>query len=68
MAIKRALPGGEFAGRIGPEVLAGTPRHTAGDLNALVGAGRMIDSHVLVGSHAQVGEGVHLPDAAIAGC
>jgi 2,3,4,5-tetrahydropyridine-2-carboxylate N-succinyltransferase len=60
----RVVPGGSAARRgvhLEPGVTMMPPSYA--NIGAWVGRGSMIDSHVLVGSCAQVGEGVHLSAA-----
>ncbi len=61
----RLVPGGSAVRRgahLGQGVVCMPPMYV--NIGAWVGAGSMIDSHALVGSCAQVGEGVHLSAAA----
>ena len=60
----RVVPGGTSVRRgahLAPGVVVMPPSYL--NVGARVGAGSMVDSHVLVGSCAQVGEGVHLSTA-----
>lgn len=60
----RLVPGGSAVRRgahLGQGVVCMPPMYV--NIGAWVGAGSMIDSHALVGSCAQVGEGVHLSAA-----
>jgi 2,3,4,5-tetrahydropyridine-2-carboxylate N-succinyltransferase len=57
----RIVPGGTAVRRgayLGSDVIVMPPSYV--NIGAWVGAGTMIDSHVLVGSCAQIGERVHL--------
>ncbi len=61
----RIVPGGTTVRRgvfLGDGVVIMPPAYV--NVGAFVGAGSMIDSHVLVGSCAQIGRGVHLSAAA----
>ena len=60
----RLVPGGTSVRRgahLAPGVVVMPPSYV--NVGGRVGAGSMVDSHVLVGSCAQVGEGVHLSTA-----
>ncbi len=61
----RLVPGGSAVRRgayLGPGVVCMPPMYV--NIGAFVGARSMIDSHALVGSCAQIGEGVHISAAA----